>query len=125
MTETIDGPVDRSHRALDRPYSSTLDRSALVLRLHGAIDELSAHAFRSDLLGALAVDGAAGPDGTAGTDLTVDLRDVDFFPSVAVGALVSGFRQAGAHGGTLDVLVAAGSVPHRVLGICGLPHRLA
>ena len=115
MTETIDGPRDRSALALDRPYSSVLDRSASVLRVHGVVDEMSAHTFRDDLLGALKADGS----------LSVDLSDVDFFPSVAVGVLVAGIRQAGANGGALDVLVDAGSVPHRVLTICHLPHRLA
>lgn len=115
MEETIDGQLDRSPLALDRPYSSTLDRPARVLRVHGVVDEMSVHAFRDDLLGALGAD----------ADLTVDLGDVDFFPSVAVGALVAGIRQAAAAGGTLEVLVVAGSVPHRVLGICQLPHRLA
>jgi anti-anti-sigma factor len=115
MTETIDGPLDRSPSGLDRPYSSTLDQSARVLRVHGVVDEMSAHTFRDDLLGAL----------EAGADLTVDLGDVDFFPSVGVGALVAGIRQATAAGGTLEVLVVAGSVPQRVLSICQLPHRVA
>jgi anti-anti-sigma factor len=114
MAETI-RVADRSPLTLDRPYSSDWEPEFRVLRVHGVIDELSAHAFRGDLLACL----------EAGDTMTVDLSDVDLFPSVAVGALVAGIKRAAANGSTLEVLVVAGSVPQRVLAICRLPHRLA
>jgi anti-anti-sigma factor len=107
--------ADRSLMMIDRPYSSTWDQQARVLRVHGVIDEVSVHAFRADLLASLEVDGS----------MTVDLTDVDLFPSVAVGALVAGMKQSTASDSRLDVLVAAGTLPQRVLTICRLPHRLA
>jgi anti-anti-sigma factor len=105
----------RSWTTVERPYSSTWDQRTATLHVRGAVDELSAHAFRDDLLTALPVGGS----------MFVDLTSVDLFFSAAVGALVAGMKQAAAAGSRLEVLVAAGGVAQRVLTICGLPHRLA
>jgi anti-anti-sigma factor len=105
----------RSWTTIERPYSSTWDEHTATLHVHGAIDELSAHAFRDELLTHLPVGGS----------MLVDLRNVDLFPSAAVGALVAGMKQATAAGSRIEVLVAAGGVAQRVLAICGLPHRPA
>jgi anti-anti-sigma factor len=108
-------PTGRSWTAIERPYSSTWDEHTATLHVHGAIDELSAHAFRDDLLTHPPVCGS----------MLVDLTNVDLFPSAAVGALVAGMKQATAAGNRIEVLVAAGGVAQRVLTICGLPHRPA
>ena len=99
---------------VDRPYSSTWEQHTHLLRVHGAVDELSVRAFRDDLEEHVAVE--------AGT--TVDLSDVDFFPSEAIAALVAAMKRAAGGGNSLDVVVAARTVPQRVLSICGLPHRV-
>jgi anti-anti-sigma factor len=107
--------ANRSSTTLERPYSSTWDERTATLHVQGALDELSAHAFRDDLLTQLPVGGS----------MLVDLTNVDLFPSAAVGALVAGLKQATAAGSRIEVLVAAGGVAQRVLAICGLPHRPA
>jgi anti-anti-sigma regulatory factor len=116
---TIDGHLagvatDRAGMTVDRPYSSSWDPRDRTLHVHGAVDELCVSTFRDDLLAHVEVSGGA----------TVDLTDVDLFPSVAVSALVAGMKRATGNGGTLDVLVRAGGVTQRVLAICALPHRV-
>lgn len=100
----------------ERPYSITREGAPGTLRLHGTIDELSAPGFLDDLRVAM------GRSGGAGTTL-VDLRDVDYFCAAAVGALVSGWSRARASGASMEVVVRPGSVPQRVLSVCGMPHR--
>jgi anti-anti-sigma factor len=108
-------PTGRSWTTIERPYSSSWDEHTATLHIHGTLDELSAHAFRDDLLTHPPVCGS----------MLVDLTNVDLFPSAAVGALVAGMKQATAAGNRIEVLVAAGGVAQRVLTICGLPHRPA
>jgi anti-anti-sigma factor len=105
----------RSWTTVERPYLSTWDEHTATLHVQGTLDELSAHAFRDDLLTQLPVGGS----------MLVDLTNVDLFPSAAVGALVAAMKQATAAGSQIEVLVAAGGVAQRVLTICGLPHRPA
>jgi hypothetical protein len=77
--------TDRSWTTVERPYSSTRDEHTATLHVHGALDELSAHAFRDDLLTHPPVGGS----------MLVDLTNVDLFPSAAVGALVVLGHQVG------------------------------
>jgi anti-anti-sigma factor len=104
-----------SWATVECPYLSTWDERTATLHVQGALDELSAHAFRDDLLTQLPVGGS----------MLVDLANVDLFPSAAVGALVAGMKHATAAGSRIEVLVAAGGVAQRVLTICRLPHRPA
>ena len=98
---------------LERPFSSAYDPDAARLVLSGSVDELAAPVFRDDLAAAL----SASPQG-----LEVDLSDVDYFPSVAVSALIKALRQDG-DAASSELLAAPGTVAQRVLQICGLPHR--
>ena len=75
----------RSWTTIERPYSSTWDEQTATLHVHGTLDELSAHAFRDDLLTQVPVGGS----------MLVDLTNVDLFPSAAVGALVVLGHQVG------------------------------
>lgn len=84
--------------------------------VHGTVDEISASAFRADLL-----DRVEAGDGA----FVVDLCDVDFFPSAAVGALVAGLKAAATARRQVDVRVTDGTLPQRVLRICGLPYVLS
>jgi anti-anti-sigma regulatory factor len=108
-------PTGRSWTTIERPYSSSWDEHTATLHIHGTLDELSAHAFRDDLLTKLPVGGS----------MVVGVTDVDLVARAAVGALVAAMKQATAAGSPIEVLVAAGGVAQRVLTICGLPHRPA
>ena len=58
-------------------------------------------------------------------DVTVDLSDVDFFPSCAVGVLVGTIKALSASGCSLDIASTKESIAQRVLTVCGIPHRAA
>ena len=101
----------------ERPYSSTFDSTTRRLLVRGAIDELSVPAFRADL------DEAASTAEPGA--LTVDLGEVDYFPSVALGALVVAMKRDEHPEQTskIEVLAAEGTIAQRVLELCGMPHR--
>lgn len=84
--------------------------------MHGTVDLVSASAFRDDVLRRV---------GAAETSFVVDLCDVDFFSATAVNALVAGLKVATTARHQFIVRVAEGTLPHRVLGICGIRYQLA
>ena len=88
----------------DRCYSSSMDAETRTLYVSGSVVEPLVGTFDDDVRNAISAGGAR----------TLDLTHVDFLPAAATRALA---------GADVDVRVAADSVPHRVLGICGLPHR--
>jgi len=81
-----------------------------VLAVSGEIDISTAPALR-DRLVSLALDGPA--------TVVVDLRQVTFLDSTALGVLVSALKRLRENGGGLRLVVAGGSVA-RVLEITGL-----
>lgn len=93
----------------DRPLTSAYDPETRTLAFSGTVDEGVLDRFSGDIA-------------AAGTPLVVDLSDVDYFPSVAVRALVAAIR-SDVGPPTCDLLAAPGTVAQRVLHICGLPHR--
>lgn len=103
----------------ERPFSSSYDAATSTLAVVGAIDVDHEPDFDAALVDA--VKRAADRGGPA----TVDLSEVDFFPSSALGVLVDATRRAtGPEAGRSYVLVARpGTVAARVLDLCGLPHR--
>ena len=70
-----------------RPASSTFDAEAQTLHVAGSIDELAVDDLRLAIY-------AATDHYTR--DLTIDLSDVNFLPSMAIGVLASAMRQAAA-----------------------------
>lgn len=94
---------------VERDFATRLSDDSRILFISGIVDELSICDFRRALRSAL--------DAGAGT-LTVDLSDVDFLPSIALGVL------AGAHKAHEDFVILAreGCIAARVLRLAGLPY---
>lgn len=93
----------------ERPLSSAYDPDTRTLAFSGTVDETSLDVFRADIA-------------AAGTPVVIDLSDVDYFPSVAIAALVGATRSDDGSASS-ELLAAEGTVAQRVLRICGLPHR--
>ena len=79
----------------------------------GSVDETSAEEFRS------AIDESTGH---YTRDLTIDLGDVDFLPSMGIGVLAGALREAERQGRRLELVAPATSIAGRVLRICGVPY---
>jgi anti-anti-sigma factor len=94
----------------DRPFRAVLTPDSGVLSLSGTVDELSIDKLREVL-----------DESTHGhtRPLTVDLSDVDFLPSMALGVLISAFK---AGEGQLTLTVSKRCIARRVLEVTGLPH---
>ncbi len=105
----------------ERAYSSNFDAQTCHLSVEGAIDDLNVSVFGRDL----DVAASSSWGGVAGSGrLVVDLSGVDYFPSVAVGALVAVMKQhRNLDRAVIDVVARAGTVAQRVLELCGIPHR--
>ena len=81
-----------------------------AVRARGQIDLYSAPVFKTALLGAL-------DEGV--TDLVVDLTEVDFMDSTALGVLVGVSKRLRQAGGTLEVLTGNDTI-RRVFELVGL-----
>ena len=97
----------------DELLSYELNPDSDRLILHGDLDEGATRELR-DLV-AKATDNLT-------RELVIDLTDVDFFPSSAVGVLAKARDDARRHGAGITLVAAEGTVAQRVLTICGLPH---
>ncbi|QWC84699.1 STAS domain-containing protein [Nocardioidaceae bacterium] len=97
---------------LERPFTSELDGDTLVL--HGSVEYDAVIELRN-LIAEHSEDHSK--------DLTIDLSDVDYFPSVAVGVIAKALAAAHEKGTTLDLVAKPGSVPQRVLTICAIPFK--
>lgn len=85
-----------------------------TLRVRGDVDDYGIIALRN----LLAEHGT-----TPGGRLVVDLSEVAYLPSVAVGVLTRGLGQAQRAGADLVLLASPGTVAQRVLMVCALPYR--
>lgn len=87
-------------------------RDQRVLALSGDVDELSVQDLRDALR-----------EATEGytTEVTVDLSDVDFLPSMALGVIIGVMKEAP---GRLTLAVQKRSIARRVLEVSGLPHQV-
>jgi anti-anti-sigma factor len=94
-----------------RPFSTVVRLGSHTLVVSGSIDEQSVDEFRSALHRYVS--------GTP--NAIVDLSDVDFLPSMAVGALVGAMKRAE---GSLTIVAGDGCVAAKVLAICGIPFEL-
>jgi anti-anti-sigma factor len=90
-----------------------LDDDRRVLVAHGDLDEAGTFELRSVL--AQATDQLT-------TGLTIDLSDVDFLPSSAIGVLAKAQTGARRNGATITFVAVDGSVSQRVLTVCGLDY---
>jgi anti-anti-sigma factor len=91
-----------------RPLSTVVRLGSQTLAVSGSIDELAVDEFRQVLHRFV-----------AGTDhAVVDLSDVDFLPSMAIGALVGVMKQPQ---GSLTIVAREGCFAAKVLAICGIP----
>jgi anti-anti-sigma factor len=94
----------------ERPYSADFEHVDARLTVHGEIGELDTAQFRRDLLEAVA---------RTERPVIVDLSDVDFLPSMAIGVLVGAVKGSA---GQIELVAAKGSIAAHLLQICGLPH---
>lgn len=101
---------------MSEPTTSSFDADTAVLTVRGDIDETAGVALRDEI--------------TARTEqftrpIRIDLSEVDYFPSLAVGVVARARSRAGQSGVVLDLVAAEGSVAGRVLTVCGIDHATA
>ncbi len=96
-----------------RPFSHELSDDGSTLSLHGELDELATARLRQ-LFTTLTNELASG--------LRVDLSDVDFLPSVALGVLAAARNAADKNGGSMTFVATPGTIAQRLLTITGLPY---
>ncbi|MDX6374621.1 MAG: hypothetical protein QOD98_3609 [Nocardioidaceae bacterium] len=95
------------------PFTYELDEQRRLLVLHGELDEPASNELRETILKAT---------DELTSDLAIDLADVTFLPSPAIGVLATSKADAHSHGATLTFVAPAGSVAARLLTICALDH---
>ncbi|MCR6033274.1 STAS domain-containing protein [Nocardioides sp. zg-579] len=100
----------RVETMLERPFSCSYADG--VLTLGGSVDEYAVAALRAAV---------REHSEEYRRPLAVELSDVDFLPSVAVGVLATGLRNAEENGTELALVAAPGTIAHRVLVITGMP----
>ncbi len=98
----------------ERPLATTYDDATSTLVVSGSVDELSGVALRAAI--------EKHSDGCT-QEMSVDLTDVDFLPSLGIGVLAVAMRTAEENGSRIALVAANGTIAQQVLSICGLPHR--
>jgi|RhiMethySRZTD1v2_1073278.scaffolds.fasta_scaffold769462_2 anti-anti-sigma regulatory factor len=93
----------------ERSFAATMRPDQRTLAVSGSVDELAVDDFRWALHLCM----------SASDDPIVDLSDVDFFPSVAVGALIGALRRDRG----VTVVAREGTFAAKVLDVCGIPHE--
>jgi anti-anti-sigma factor len=96
----------------DTPFTTMSVVESATLVVFGCVDHTDVEAFRASLREA---------SRDFQRDLTVDLSEVEFFPSQAVGVLVGARNAASRNGTTLELVARDGTLARRVLNICGIP----
>jgi anti-anti-sigma regulatory factor len=91
----------------ERPFAATMRPDQRTLAVSGSVDEVAVDDFRWALHLCMG----------ASDDPIVDLSDVDFFPSVAVGALIGALKRDRG----VRVVARDGSFAAKVLDVCGIP----
>ncbi len=95
-------------------YSSRFDEASSVLTVSGEIDEGAGVMLREEL---------TKYSNDFERAITVDVSDVEYLPSLAVGVLATARRRAEQAGTGLGLRAVEGSLAQRVLTICGLEHE--
>jgi anti-anti-sigma factor len=89
------------------------DLSRAVLVVHGDLDEPATIELRETIV--KATDELKSP-------LAIDLTDVTFMPSPAIGVLATSQDKARRNGADLTLVAAPGSMAARLLTICAIDH---
>ncbi|HWM75463.1 MAG TPA: hypothetical protein VNQ53_17065 [Nocardioides sp.] len=92
----------------ERPFAAVMRPDRRTLAVSGSVDELAVDDFRWALHLCT----------NASSDAVVDLSDVDFFPSLAVGALIGTLKR---NRDAVTVVARDGSFAAKVLQVCGIP----
>jgi anti-anti-sigma factor len=93
-----------------------LDEDRGVLALHGELDDPASIELRTAIATATK---------QLTSDLAVDLSDVTFMPSPAIGVLATSQADARHNGATITLVAPDGSVAARLLTICALDYVAA
>lgn len=93
-----------------------LDQDRGVLTLNGELDEIATVELREVLTTVT---------DEFSNDLAIDLENVTFMPSPAIGVLASSREKARRNGATVRFVAPAGSIAARLLTICGLEYAEA
>ena len=96
------------------PFAITFDVASGTLTVAGDIDEHNAAALR---------EGVEKHSQMYSVGMVLDLSDVTYLPSTAVGVLVRADQEFAAAGTTFELAAAAGTIAERVLTVCAMPHR--
>ena len=98
-----------------RPFALEHDAQSDTLFVSGSVDETAGPELRQAI-----------EKHSAGytRDLTIDVGDVDFLPSLGVGVLALAMRSGDQNGASIRLRAVKGTVAQRVLTICALPHTL-
>ena len=94
-------------------FTHDLDEGQSVLVLHGELDEPASAELRETIMKVTK---------ELTTDLTIDLADVTFLPSPAIGVLATSQGGARSNGAVITFVAPAGSVSARLLTICALDY---
>ncbi len=97
-----------------RQFTHELSADGRTMTLHGELDEIATLELRELL---------RDPRTGLADELEIELTDVDFLPSVAVGVLAAARGAAAERNASIAFVAAPTSIAHRVLTICGLPCR--
>jgi len=92
----------------ERPFSAVMDPDGRTLQVSGSVDELSLDEFREALHACV----------NTTPDPVVNLSDVDFLPSMAIGVLVGVCRP---DWDSVTVVARQGCFAAKVLEVCGIP----
>ena len=95
------------------PFAYDLDEQRGLLALHGELDESASTELRETIMKATK---------ELTSDLAIDLADVTWLPSPAIGVLATSEADARSHGATITFVAPAGSVAARLLTICALDY---
>ncbi|GAA2148416.1 hypothetical protein GCM10009844_26760 [Nocardioides koreensis] len=102
------------HAVDDQNYSSSFDEASSVLTVRGEVDEAAGVVLREEL---------TKYSREFERRITVDLSEVEYLPSLAIGVLATARRTADQAGVGLGLRAVDGSLSQRVLTICGLDHE--
>ncbi len=95
---------------------ASFDDATSVLTLTGDIDEGAGVALRDAIV-------ARTENFTR--SISIELSQVDYFPSLAVGVVANALSRAHQAGTEIVLVAEQGTVAQRVLTVCGLEHQTA
>lgn len=90
-----------------------LDEDRGLLTVHGDLDERATVELRDTI---------AKTTAELTSSLAIDLADVTFMPSPAIGVLATSQAKARRNGADIVLVAPAGTVAQRLLAICALDH---